>query len=105
MLRHADVFATHCGMNSTNEALAASVPMVCLPVMNDQIGNAARLVELGVGRRVSPFLMSGKKLLAAVEAVWQDEGMRQRAAALRESLRGQQDVAALVKRIEAVMEA
>lgn len=105
VLRHADVFATHCGMNSANEALTAGVPMVCLPVMNDQIGNAARLVELGVGRRVSPFLMSGRKLLAAVQEVWRDEGMRQRAAALKESLRGRQDVTALVKRIEAVMEA
>ena len=105
VLRHADVFATHCGMNSANEALAAGVPMVCLPVMNDQIGNAARLVELGVGRRISPFLMSGKKLLAAVQGVWQDEGMRRKAAALKERLRGQQDVATLVKRIEAVMEA
>lgn len=105
VLAHADVFATHCGMNSVNEALSAGVPMVCLPVTGDQPGNAARLVELGVGRRVSPYFMSGRKLREAVEAVWQDGEMRQRAAALRERLRSQQDVASLVRRIEEVVQA
>lgn len=105
VLQHADVFATHCGMNSVNEALACGVPMVCLPVMNDQPLNAARLVELGAGRRVSPYMMSGKKLLAAVEAVRQDEGMRRKAAELQESLLRQQDMQALLRRIEGVVEA
>ena len=102
VLAHADVFATHCGMNSVNEALLQGVPMVCLPVMNDQPGNAARLVELGVGRRVSPYFLSGKKLCVAVEAVAQDADMRERAAALRESLLRQQDLAGLIRRIEEV---
>ena len=105
VLAHADVFATHCGMNSVNEALLQGVPMVCLPVKNDQPGNAARLVELGVGRQVSPYFLSGKKLCAAVEAVAQDAGMRERAAALRESLLRQQDMAGLIRRMEEVAQA
>ena len=48
VLDHADVFLTHCGMNSVNEAMSRGVPMVVLPFINDQIANAKRLVELGI---------------------------------------------------------
>lgn len=105
LLRHADVFVTHCGMNSVNEALSAGVPMVCLPVMSDQPGNAARLTELGVGRRVSPYFLRGRKLFEAVQAVWQDDEMRRRAAEMQESCLRQQDVEGLVGRIGSVVKA
>ena len=105
LLRHADVFVTHCGMNSVNEALSAGVPMVCLPVMSDQPGNAARLTELGVGRRVSPFFLRGSRLFEAVQAVWQDDEMHRRAAEMQESYRRQQDVEGLVRRIGSVVKA
>jgi len=52
VLNHVDVFVTHCGMNSANEALHHGVPMVAMPVFGDQPLVAQRLVELGVARRV-----------------------------------------------------
>jgi len=52
VLNHVDVFVTHCGMNSANEALHHGVPMIAMPVFGDQPLVAERLVELGVARRV-----------------------------------------------------
>ena len=62
VLKHADVFLTHCGMNSVNEALYTGVPMVAMPFINDQITNARRVVELGLGKRVRSFPGSSRKV-------------------------------------------
>ncbi len=103
VLRHADVFVTHCGMGSVNEALACGVPMVAMPVMNDQPGNALRLAALGAARQISPRFFRGAKLRQTVDEVLQDAGMRQRVEALRESLLRQQDMDGLVRRMEEVV--
>ena len=60
VLSHTDVFLTHCGMNSVNEALTLGVPMVAMPFLNDQITNAKRIVELGLGKKVRSFPSRGK---------------------------------------------
>ena len=49
LLQRADVFITHCGMNSVNESLYAGVPMVLFPQHSEEVLVADRVVELGVG--------------------------------------------------------
>jgi MGT family glycosyltransferase len=49
VLRHADAFVTHCGMNSTHEGLYYHVPLVMLPLVNDQPIVAERVKQLGAG--------------------------------------------------------
>lgn len=65
VLRHADVFISHAGMNSTMEALAYGVPIVALPRTPEQEANADRVAELGLGERLRP----GDDLSAAVNRV------------------------------------
>ncbi|MDI9469830.1 MAG: glycosyltransferase [Bacillota bacterium] len=49
VLSIADVFLTHCGMNSTSEALYYEVPLVMLPQTPEQGAVAKRVEELNAG--------------------------------------------------------
>ncbi|CAL1352438.1 unnamed protein product [Linum trigynum] len=58
VLRHSAVgwFLTHCGWNSTVEAVRCRKPMLCYPIAGDQFANCARIVEeWRVGVRLSGF--------------------------------------------------
>lgn len=49
VLAATDVFLTHCGMNSVNEALFFGVPLVCYPQTQEQRGVANRVLDLEAG--------------------------------------------------------
>ncbi len=49
VLREADAFITHCGMNSVNEALYFTVPLILYPQTKEQQGVAYRVHELEAG--------------------------------------------------------
>ena len=49
VLKIADVFITHGGMNSTNEGLYYDVPLILIPQFIDQPSVANRVAELGAG--------------------------------------------------------
>ena len=49
VLEKADVFVSHCGMNSVSESLYFEVPLVMLPQTSEQKGVAKRVSELGAG--------------------------------------------------------
>ncbi|MNO51819.1 Oleandomycin glycosyltransferase [compost metagenome] len=53
VLNQSDVIITHGGMNSVNEAIHYSVPLVVIPHDKDQPMVAQRLTELGAGYRLS----------------------------------------------------
>jgi hypothetical protein len=76
-------FVTHCGWNSTTEALAAGVPVVAYPVWSDQNTNAAFLVDVcGAGVRL-PASPGREVLRRRVEEIMgggsEEEAMRARA--------------------------
>lgn len=57
VLEQADVFLSHCGMNSVNESLYYRVPLVTYPQTTEQAGVAARVEQLGAGlclKKTSP---------------------------------------------------
>ena len=49
VLEKADVFVSHCGMNSVSESLYFEVPLVMLPQTAEQKGVAERVSQLGAG--------------------------------------------------------
>lgn len=52
VLEKADVFVTHCGMNSVSEALYFGVPLAMLPGTKEQEGVAEQVRRMGAGIRL-----------------------------------------------------
>lgn len=85
VLQKADVFVSHCGMNSVSESLYYGVPLVMLPQTPEQSGVAERVLQLGAG--VKPEKTDAAAVLAAVEHVLADVSCRNNAAKIAEGFR------------------
>ncbi|MEI6238821.1 MAG: nucleotide disphospho-sugar-binding domain-containing protein [Planctomycetia bacterium] len=79
ILDRATLAITHAGLNTTLESLARGVPMVAIPITNDQPGVARRLEWLGLAEVVLPKQLTAARLRQAVERVLGDTGYRTRA--------------------------
>ena len=79
LLQKAAVAITHAGLNTALESLARGVPMVAIPITNDQPGVARRLEWLGVAEVVLPARLTVSRLRTAVSRVMGDPGYRERA--------------------------
>ena len=74
VLKRADLFITHCGMNSTLETIKYGVPVVALPLNADQPMNAMRICdELKFGVRLDPDLYTTNQLNDSIDQVLSDE--------------------------------
>lgn len=76
LLDRAALVVTHAGLNTTLESLMRGLPMVALPITNDQPGVAARIVHHGVGLRIPLDRLSVERLRAAVRRGLADETLR-----------------------------
>ena len=83
VLERADVFVSHCGMNSASESLYFGVPLVLFPQTNEQGGVAARVAELGAGLKLEKA--DAASIRTAVDAVLQTPSYRANAQNIRES--------------------
>ena len=83
VLQKADVFLSHCGMNSASESLYFGVPLVLFPQTNEQGGVAARVAELGAGLKLEKA--GAASIRTAVDAVLQTPSYRANAQKIRES--------------------
>ena len=83
VLARADVFLTHCGMNSANEAIWFGVPTVLYPQQSEEGAVADRMEELGLGLR----LKDASTIREAVRQVLTEPGYRERTLAMGETFR------------------
>lgn len=99
----ADVFVTHCGMNSASEGLWYATPLVLFPQTAEQGAVARRAEELGAGIRLRSA--SEADILAAVTTALEDPGCRQGAQRIAESFRacgGAQEARRFLEEVAAV---
>lgn len=83
VLQTANVFITHCGMNSANESLYFGVPMVLFPQHSEQGLVADRIAELGAGLKLKGN--KSKDLEAAVFEVLTNPTYQENAQKLSET--------------------
>ncbi|HEY5744253.1 MAG TPA: glycosyltransferase [Terrimicrobiaceae bacterium] len=79
LLRRATLAITHAGLNTALEALTQGVPMVAIPITNDQPGVASRLEWLGVAKVVAPSKLTVHRLRSSVKSVLSKRHYRARA--------------------------
>lgn len=77
ILKRADVFITHAGFNSVNEALYFGVPMLALPQVNDQHKVAKRLVSMELGMTANITELSPEVLRSKTEALIMDKKIKE----------------------------
>ncbi|MFD8543097.1 macrolide family glycosyltransferase [Streptomyces sp. NPDC059649] len=87
VLRHADAFVSHTGMNSTMEALYYGVGLIAVPQMPEQAANAGRVQELGLGERLDAASVTAESLRAAVTRVATDPTVRANLDRMRKVVR------------------
>ena len=63
------LFISHCGQNSQMEGIFHAVPFICMPVIADQLFNAARTEHHAYGKRLSIMHFSEEELVSAIEEV------------------------------------
>jgi zeaxanthin glucosyltransferase len=78
LLKRAALTITHAGLNTALESLSQGVPMVAIPITNDQPGVASRLEWLGVAEVVAPSRLSAQRLGAAIERVLREPAYREK---------------------------
>jgi zeaxanthin glucosyltransferase len=88
VLKRASLCITHAGLNTVLESLSAGVPMVAIPITNDQPGVAARIAYTRVGVVLSVKKLKGKsgveKLRTAIDSVLNDPAYRENTQKIQE---------------------
>lgn len=88
ILARARVCVTHAGMNTVMECLEQGVPMLALPLTNDQPGVAARIVRSGTGLRLSPHWADEARIEAALIRLLSEPSFAARARAFADDAPG-----------------
>ncbi|MEO1589764.1 MAG: glycosyltransferase [Cyanobacteria bacterium J06632_22] len=102
LLQKATLTITHAGMNTVLESLSNGVPMVAIPITNDQPGVAARIVWTGSGELIAPQSLTVAKLRRKIRQVLTQPSYRDNAVRLQKSIQaagGSQQAADIIEQV------
>jgi zeaxanthin glucosyltransferase len=103
LLQRASLTITHAGLNTTLESLSNGVPMVAIPITNDQPGVAARIAWTGTGKVIPLKKVTVEKLRAAIKQVLMNDSYRQNALQLQAAIQQSGGVSKAADIIEQVV--
>nr|ARU81128.1 CylN [Cylindrospermum licheniforme UTEX B 2014] len=86
LLQKATLVITHAGLNTALESLSNGVPMIAIPVTNDQPAVAARIVWSGTGEAIPVDKLTVEKLQKCVNKVLTDDSYKRNAMRLQEAI-------------------
>jgi zeaxanthin glucosyltransferase len=87
ILRRSSLSITHAGLNTVLESLSSGVPMLALPITNDQPGVAARIANKEVGVVIPPDQASPANFVAAIKQVLGDSTIRDNVQRVQKAIR------------------
>jgi MGT family glycosyltransferase len=86
ILQKSSLTITHAGLNTTLESLAQAVPMVAIPITNDQPGVSARIKWSGTGEVIPISRLDGQSLRKSLEKVLSVPSYRENALRLQKAI-------------------
>ena len=87
LLEKASLTITHAGMNTVLESLSNGVPMVAIPITNDQPSIASRIAWTKTGKVIQLENLTVHNLRSAINEVLQDKSISENARKIQESLK------------------
>jgi MGT family glycosyltransferase len=87
LIDRASLVVTHGGMNTTLGALSSGVPLIAIPITNEQPGIAARIARIRVGEMLPLRRLNVPRLRAAIEQVLTEAAYKQNALRLQAAIR------------------
>lgn len=100
LLRRATLMVTHGGMNSITECIHFGVPMVVIPGLRDQPGNAVRAVYHGIAVSARMAEITGDRLVTLIERARADDDLRQGLARMQRAIEAGNGVAEIIGFLE-----
>lgn len=88
LIDRAQLVVTHAGMNATLSALSVGVPLVAVPITNEQPGIAARIAHHGVGVRLPLKSLTVEGLRRAIATTLENPSYRDRARQFQHIIQG-----------------
>lgn len=82
-----DLVITHAGNNSFVESLYFGKPMIAMPLFADQLDNAQRLAETGLGLRMNPYKCTKEEVTEGIEKLINDGNLKQKYKVISERKR------------------
>jgi MGT family glycosyltransferase len=104
ILRRSVVFISHCGFNSVSEALFYGVPVIAVPMVNDQFLVAKRLEKTGAGITLQISDLSAERIKKTVSMLLTDQKYKDASARIGETFRSAGGYNQAVDRILALVE-
>lgn len=106
VLKRASVFITHCGMNSTGEAINYAVPVVGIPLSGDQPYVAYRICdELKLGIRLNTLDIKSEEIRASTHEILRNILYQENMIKMSQVSRGYNGTVNAVKYVEEFIQA
>jgi zeaxanthin glucosyltransferase len=104
LLEKAALCITHAGLNTSMECLMNAVPMVAIPITNDQPGVSARIKWTGTGEFITLKKLNAKRLKTVIDRVLNVPSYRENALRLQKSIKsagGVNQAASIIEQVVA----
>jgi MGT family glycosyltransferase len=103
LLQKASLTICHSGTNTVLESLFYGVPIVAIPIANDQAGVATRIAWSGVGKFITPSSLTTDRLRRAIQEVLTQPSYQENALRLKTAIQKAGGVPRAVDIIEEVI--
>lgn len=103
VLKRSALTITHAGLNTVLESLTYGVPMVAIPIANDQPGVAARIVWAGAGEMIPLSHLTVASLRSTVHKVLTQDSYKVQAMRLQSAIQNSGGVQQAASIIESVI--